>query len=389
MTVDSQNTKQAGIVSNCELTATKGAENAPQICPGKAGRFYITFVRGNGLSVVLVDFHKCLNFIVSKQISIAKNNVTEGPHAAASLPDGSLFTGYVHDGSSVALTWSLGGLNDHVHHPLKLPKHAQHKHPAIFPLGSTTLVTSWGSVVSSAGPSRLYFRKAKQLSPIKLGPQVQLGAVQWPYSFMSSIAASDKSIHVAWIQPEKKAVGDNAGPNKSRVLAATGPIDGAGFGTPHSLGAPSHKPSLTNQSLAVAPDGAVHLVWSAQGAPTKGRVHHATRTASGKWSAPQVIAGQPTGLTMRSPVIAIGNQVPCTGTVFAAWHGSTSGGVSRIYVARLLAGKTSWSEPMLVSKPTKNSVTASIAVNENCTVGLAWAETTASDHAIKAAALQW
>ena len=177
------------------------------------------------------------------------------------------------------------------------------------------------------------------------------------------------------VDPEGEATAvwllEREGGNRSVVQSATRPPGGS-WSAPVNL-SPVKQDAYSPQ-VALDPQGVATVVWEEE---KRGEIQSATRPPGGSWSAPVNLSAA--GEWAREPQVAVDSQ----GNATAVWEGHNPKGTLIQSASRPAAG--SWSAPVNLSKPGRNTQEAQIAVGPQGDATAIWARSNGRDLVVQGA----
>jgi hypothetical protein len=120
-----------------------------------------------------------------------------------------------------------------------------------------------------------------------------------------------------------------------------------------------------NPSLAVGPDGGVHVLWEGTGA-SRTEVVHRYRAPGGGWSEPRMLSG--VGILAQDPLVAVDS----FNRAHTVWVEETGGRGSVVYARR--DPDAAWTESRLLGEPGATPGTPTVAADGLGYVHVAWSD---------------
>jgi hypothetical protein len=171
------------------------------------------------------------------------------------------------------------------------------------------------------------------------------------------------------VDPEGEATAvwllEREGGNRSVVQSATRPPGGS-WSAPVNLS--PVKQDACSPQVALDPQGGATAVWEEE---KRGAIQSASRPPGGSWSAPVNLSAA--GEWAREPQVAVDSQ----GDATAVWEGYNPKGTLIQSASRSVGG--SWSAPVNLSKPGRNTQEAQIAVGPQGDATAIWARSNGRD----------
>jgi hypothetical protein len=182
------------------------------------------------------------------------------------------------------------------------------------------------------------------------------------------------TVHMVWHDSI-----DLAGSRDALNIVYTHKVSGGSWSFPEIISTESATSSSWYASLAVEPDGTVHVAWEDHadyaGSGADGDIFYKQKPGGGSWSTTEVVSGDSTG-DSSNPSLAVDPD----GTVHVAWEDQTdyagAGGDWDIFYKKKLFGG-SWSLTEVVStESVVASMESSLAVGPYGAVHVAWQDLT-------------